>query len=242
MKRLSHQWKSESLGKVMHTLVFGDRGIRMLAFPPRIGKAGDYEYKGVVDSMAHSIDRGMIQLICLDSVDDESFYCASKRPSERIARHLEFERYVLDEVIPFTHQLNPNPCAATFGCSLGAYHAMNIALRHPSRFQRVVAFSGRYDVTTSPQDFWDLLDGHRDQQVFENSPSQFLPLLDDPVRLQKIRLMHIRMTIGRDDPFLENTRAFSAALSDKGVVHELHEWAGRAHRFSTWRRMAQVYF
>jgi esterase/lipase superfamily enzyme len=52
-------------------------------------------------------------------------------------------------VIPFMRSENGVPSLVVHGCSIGAYHAMNLALRHPSLFCKVVALSGRYDLTHS---------------------------------------------------------------------------------------------
>lgn len=241
MERHYHEWISQSLGRKMQISWFGRSGTRVLAFPPRIGKFSDYEEKGVIEAMERRIARGMIQVFCFDSVDDESFYAVSRSPRERIERHMQYERFLLDELIPFTHRINPNPSLAAFGCSLGAYHAMNLVFRHPSRFQRLIAFSGRYDLTTSPPDFWNLFDGHYDQDIFENTPSHFLPQLTESERIEKIRKIDITLTIGDEDPFLENNLEISRTMRSKAIAHQLHIWSGRAHRFRYWRRMAALY-
>lgn len=241
MKRLYHQWTSKSLGRKMEILVFGDQGARVLVFPPRVGKFYDYENKGMVEALSESIERGHVQLFCLDSVDDESFYCNWKSPRSRIERHLEYERYVLDEVVPFSNDINPNSCLVAHGCSLGAFHAVNLALRHPACFNRLIAFSGRYDLTASLPDFYDLFEGYYDLDVYYNTPSHFVPNLSDEDLLGAMRRMEIILTIGDEDPFLENNRALSLALTEKKVNHSLHVWSGRAHRFQAWRQMVHWY-
>ena len=60
---------------------------------------------------------------------------------------VQYESYILEEVIPFMQSENGVPSLVVHGCSIGAYHAMNLALRHPSLFCKVVALSGRYDLT-----------------------------------------------------------------------------------------------
>ncbi len=241
MKRFYYEWKSESLGRTMQLLCFGDRGIRLLAFPPRIGRFYDYENKGVVGALAEPIDRGMIQMICFDSVDDESFYAVSRTPRERIERHMQYEHYILNELVPFSHSINPNNALAAFGCSLGAFHAVNLVFRHPSRFHRLIAFSGRYDLTTSPPDFWNLFDGYYDADIFANTPTHFLPGLENPNHLASLRKIDITMVVGDEDPFLENNRDLSRVLTEKSISHRLHVWSGRAHRFHYWRQMARLY-
>jgi hypothetical protein len=53
--------------------------------------------------------------------------------------------------------------------------------------------------------------------------------------------MDIVLTIGADDPFLDNNRHLSRLLDAKRVSHSLHVWDGRAHRGSAWRKMLPLY-
>ena len=69
-----------------------------------------------------------------------------RRPRDRILRHPIYERYVLDEVLPFFDSVDETPCRVAHGCGFGACHAVGPAFRHPPRFDRVVAFSGRLDI------------------------------------------------------------------------------------------------
>ena len=75
---------------------------------------------------------------------------------------------------------NGVPALIVHGCSIGAYHAINLALRHPWLFCKVVALSGRYDLTRPVGPFEDLFNGHYDQDVYFITPNHFLPNLNDP--------------------------------------------------------------
>ena len=144
-------------------------------------------------------------------------------------------------MLPFTRVINPNPCAISFGCSLGAYHAMNIALRHPSHFGRVVAFSGRYDLARGMENFRDLLDGYYDDDVYFNMPNHYLPQLEDPGLLAELRRMDITFTVGEEDPFLADSSFLSQVMGEKGMGHAFHVWQGRAHAYRDWRNMIALY-
>ncbi len=242
MHREYHRWHSPRLGRDMELLVHGHAGARVLAFPPRMGRFFDFEDKGMVDALREPLERGWLQLICVDSVDGDSLYCDWKHPSERIWYHGQYEEYILCEVLPFSASLNANPFLISHGVSLGAFHAVNIALRHPHLFGRVIAFSGRYDLTSAPSDFGDLFSGHYEERIYFHTPLHFLPGIGDETLLASIRRLDITLVVGEDDPFIDNTRALSQALWDKGVWHSLHMWWGRAHRFRYWRQMARVYF
>ena len=55
----------------------------------------------MIDAVAGFIDAGKIKLFCVDSVDAESWYNWAVSPAERNARHEAYDRYIVQEVIPF---------------------------------------------------------------------------------------------------------------------------------------------
>ncbi len=221
--------------------MFGHAGARVLVFPARMGRFYEYENWGLVRSLHEHLEKGWLQLFCVDSIDTESLYKLDECSSVRLQRHIQYEQYILREVIPFTARKNSSPYLISHGCSLGAFHAVNIAFRHPEYFSKVVALSGRYDLTQTVEDFAALLGGCPDPTVYYHTPSQFIPRLNDPMLLNQLRQMEIILTIGREDPFLENNRQFSRALWEKGIWHALHEWEGRAHCAKYWRQMVKTY-
>jgi len=241
MNREYHCWYSPHIGRDMELLVFGYAGAKVLMFPTRDGRFYEYENIRIVESLRNKIEAGHIQLFCLDSIDHDSFYSSWRHPADRIQRHLHFEEYVLHEVMPFISLKNPHPCMIAFGCSLGAYHAANMAFRHPQLFQKLVAFSGRFDLTLNVEHFRNLFDGYYDENVYFHTPTHFLPNLNCDWRLDQLKKMDIILVIGKDDPFLQNNHTLSQILRQKGIRHTLHEWDGRAHQGYHWRRMAPLY-
>ena len=225
----------------MEFLVFGHAGAKVLVFPTRDGRFYEYEDLRIVQSIKSKIEAGHLQLVCLDSIDHETFYCFWNHPEDRIQRHIHFENYVLNEVMPFMNARNPHPCWIAHGCSLGAYHAANIAFRHPHLFKKLVVFSGRFDLTLEVEHFKNLFDGHYNDDVYFHTPTHFLPNLNCEKQLQALRKMDIIIVIGKEDPFLENNHLLNRILNQKGIRHAFYEWDGRAHKGSAWRRMAPLY-
>jgi esterase/lipase superfamily enzyme len=240
VNREYHKWQSPHLGREMELLVFGNAGRRVLVFPSREQRFFEYEDRGMVHSLRQRIEAGELQLFCVDGVDEESLYCFAKAPEGRLTRQLEYERYITEEVIPFSKAMNPAPLTA-HGCSLGAYQAVSVAVRHPQHFKTVVAFSGRYDLTLATGEFHSLFYGFQDEAVREIMPSQVVPALPLGPRLRKIRKIRFKLVIGDEDPFCENNVALAEAFAAQKVPHELHLWCGNAHRFRYWRQMARVY-
>jgi len=241
MNREYHRWYSPRLHRDMELLVFGHAGAKVLIFPTRDGRFYEYEDLGLVNTLRHKIEAGQLQLYCVDSIDWETFYCHWCHPAHRIQRHIQFEEYILNEVMPLMSHKNQHPCTISHGCSLGAFHATNIAFRHPHLFQKLAAFSGRYDLTMNVESFHNLFNGHYDNNVYHHTPTHFLPNLNCSWRLHHLRNMDIIFTIGKHDPFLGNNHHLSHILWDKGIWHAMHEWDGRAHRGRYWRKMAPLY-
>jgi esterase/lipase superfamily enzyme len=241
VKRQYHKWFSQNLGREMELLVFGHAGAKVLVFPTRQGRFFDYENWGLVNALQRSIESGQIRLFCVDGVDSESLYCPCIPPAARVGRHRQYERYILDEVVPLMHAENGSPFLIAHGCSIGAYHAMNLALRHPWLFRKVVALSGRYDLTRRSGPFEDLFNGHYDQDIYFITPNHFVPNLSDPGFLDPLRQMEITLAVGEHDPFHESNRVLSQALAGKDVPHRFAVWPGEAHRARYWREMVPHY-
>jgi esterase/lipase superfamily enzyme len=225
----------------MELLRFGHSGAKALVFPTREGRFYDYENWGLVDALRPSIEHGNIQLFCVDSIDSESLYCRHCPPPARIARHKQYERYIRSEVLPLMWSARGSSFLIAHGCSIGAYHAMNISLRHPGLFGKTVALSGRFDLSRPVGPFHDLFDGHYDEDIYFHTPVHFLPGLNEPGWLDALRTMQFALAVGEFDPFMSSNRDMSRALSDKGVPHTFCVWDGMAHRASAWRRMLPHY-
>ncbi len=241
MVRDYHRWYSPCLGRDMELLAFGRAGPGVVVFPTREGRFYDYENWGLVAALRDRIEAGCLRLYCVDSVDSEALYGRCRPPQARIARSRQYEQYILDEVVPLVRSTDAAAPLVAHGCSIGAYHAVTIAFRHPGCFHRVVGISGRYDLTRQIGAFPDLFDGYYDEDVYFQTPSHFIPSLTDHRVLEKLRRVDITFAIGDADPFCDNTRQLSAALWERGVPNRLEMWPGEAHCAREWRQMVPMY-
>jgi esterase/lipase superfamily enzyme len=241
MHREYHKWFSPNLNRDMELLIFGHAGARVLVFPTRRGRFHEYEDLGLVSALTEQLENGWLQLFCVDSVDRESVYNRYTTPQNRIRRHGQYERYIINEVLPFSRLKNSQPFMISHGCSLGAYHAVNIALRNPQWFDKIVAFSGRYNLSEPVAEFRGLFDDYYDEEIYFHSPNHFLPNLADSAVLEHLRRLKIVMTIGVEDPFIHSNVSLSASFSSKNINHEMYVWNGRAHESNDWQKMVQLY-
>ena len=241
MKREYHKWHSPILKRDMELLVFGEAGQRLLVFPTRKQRFFEYEDHGMIHSLRHHILAGEIQVICVDSIDGESLYCFDLSPQERLERHLQYERYIVEEVVPFTESSRHWTALIAHGCSFGAFHAVSMAARHPHLFHGALAFSGRYDLTLHVGDFHSLFHGFYSDELKSLMPSHFVPAIRDRKRLRALRGVHFTFVIGEDDPFHDDNLHIAGAMSAKKIPHSLRVWCGESHRFRYWRQMIRIY-
>jgi esterase/lipase superfamily enzyme len=230
MHREYHRWYSPSLGRDMELLQFGHTGARVLVFPTSMGRYYEWEDRGMIGALAEQLERGWLQLWCVDSVDDESWYSKYLHPADRARRHLQYESYLLREVLPLSAHRNPNPFLITTGASFGAYHAANLAFRHPGLVGRLLGMSGMYDIK-------EQTGGWSDETIYFNCPTDFLQNEHDPARLAALRKIDIIIVTGRDDPMRANNEWLSRVLSSKDIWHALRIWDGWAHDWPYWHQM-----
>src|SRR5262249_36573947 len=145
MNREYHKWFSHDLQRDMELLVFGHAGTPVLVFPTSQGRFYEFEDRGMVGTLWDRLDQGKVQLFCVDSVDSESWYNKGAHPYWRVQRHLHYEKYLKNDLLPLIRRMNPSPWFGVTGCSFGGYHAMNFALKNPDTVTHCLALSGRYD-------------------------------------------------------------------------------------------------
>ena len=234
------QWFSPNLQRNMELLVFGHQGNPVIFFPTRMARFYDYENWGVIEAIEDKIAAGKVQVYCIDSVDKESLYCKNISPAERINRHLNFEKYLLEELIPFIQKQNNNISLISAGCSLGAYHAVNFAFRYPHLFKKVIGISGRYDLTLQLPFFNDLFDSYWDENIYYNMPCQYIANLWDEGKIKLLQSLEIILVVGKEDAFLEINHQLSESLHKKNINNILYLMEGEAHKAAYWGKLMQI--
>jgi len=233
MHREYHKWHSNHLNRDMELLVFGHAGARVFVFPTQSGRFFDWENRGMFDTLSRHINNGWIQIYSLDSVDPESWDNGWASPHDKAVRHLQYHDYVINEVIPFSKSKNDNSFAMAMGASMGAYHAASIGLRFPEHFNRVISMSGIYDIRQ-----WT--GGYDDEAIYQGNPFEFIRGQDNG-KLDQIKNLDLIISIGKEDPAIEENRQFSQSLWNKGVWHAYREWDGFAHDWPWWHQQVLMY-
>ena len=234
MNRQYHEWWSPSLNRRMELLEFGHAGATVLAFPTSGGRFFEWENRGMVEAIRPMIEQGWYRLICLDSVDRESWYARGKHPGGRVWRQLEYDNYVFHEVLPFVDSTTDNRFIVATGASFGAYHALSFGMRHPERVQRIVAMSGLVDIKM-------FADGYSSEELYWLNPTDFVPNETDPEKLDRLRRQELIFAVGNGDRLVHQNRELSGKLWGKGIGNALREWDGFAHDWPVWHQMINLY-
>ena len=221
----------------MELLLFGTAGQPVIDFPTSMGRFYQNEDFSLIHTLSDRLEGGALQIVCVDSVDSESWYNRSLPVWQRAQRHKQYEQYLIQEVIPFfrerngavEHELNLT------GASFGAFHAINFGFRHPDLVKRMVAMSGAYSLQS-------LIRSDYDTEVYFNSPIDYLPNLHDDWYLSRMRQQDIILAAGSEDICVGSTRQLSTELWAKAVPNYLDIWGGAWHDWPWWKLMALKFF
>jgi esterase/lipase superfamily enzyme len=243
MHRETHTWFSPHLQQEMALNVYGHWGVSIIVFPCSRGRYFDYEGLGMIDAISGFIESGKIKLFCVDSVDAQSWYRFDVSPAARNARHEAYDRYIVEEVIPFVreHCRQPEARIMANGCSMGAYHAVNFYLKHPDVFAGTIALSGLYRLDR-PEFGLQAADM---PAVFYNSPLAYLPGLTDSWYLDRYREGRMIVCVGQgawEEEAVEDTRQLDAVCRAKGIPAWIDYWGHDVNHDWPWWYRQMNYF
>jgi esterase/lipase superfamily enzyme len=215
---------------------YGHWGRPVLFFPTEQGKAEDFYLNGLGAAISGLLDSGRMKLYCVDSFDAESWSNQSVSLEERARRHGYYESWILGDVVPWIYDDCGGPVEiVTLGCSLGAFHAANFALKRADLFPLAMCFSGHYDPAA-----WHAW-GERGSEAYFNNPMDYVPNLGgghlDWLRSQLSLLLVCGQGQWEDTTgALNSTRRFAGLLGSKGIKHELDLWGHDVpHDWPSWR-------
>lgn len=222
------KWWSPSLNRDMELLWFGKFGRPVVLFPTSAGRFFENENMLLTDSVADKVEAGEVQLVLVDTVNDESWYNKGVHPAVRAARHNQYDTYLRHELVPYIFNRAQRGDLAVYGASFGAYHASNFAGRHPDVVSRAILFSGVYDIHSFTDGYWD-------DNCYFNSPTAYISNMDADFTGRLSRVNWIIAT-GEYDSLVQQNRDFSGLLWSKGIPNHLEIWQGVfGHDWPWWR-------
>ena len=230
---------SSILGKEMHVIVHGAKGLPVIVFPTQGLDPESLEEVGLIDELEDYIESGTIQLFCTETVDNES-WGGTGDPAERAERQESYYHYVVDELVPLVNKMSKSknrPLA--LGFDTGATQASIVALRRPDLFQGCVCLSGCYDVRRYFGDWMDAT-------LYDNTPCAFLPNMDPEhpyvaVYNQRQLLFCTGQEVSEEDS-VRSTREMEAQLARLGVDAWCDYWGGDVtHTWYWWKKQIRYF-
>ena len=235
-----HKWFSPSLGHDMEMKVYGYYGKPILIFPAQGGRFYEYEDFKMIDAISGFIESGKVKVYTLDSLDNQTWANWNAHPADRARRHEDYDRYIIQEVVPFIRQDSGDyeDRLITSGCSMGAYHAANFFFRHPDVFDTTIALSGLFQLRMFVGDYSDDL-------VYFNCPLYYLPNLSDPWYIDLYRRSTIIVCVGQgawEDAMLVDAYELRRILESKQIPAWIDIWGNDVnHDWPWWRKMMPYY-
>ncbi len=230
---------SYNLNRDMEFKTYGWGRRVMLVFPCQNGRFFDYEDHGMIEVAAPYIDSGRIQVVCVDSVDAESWSPMDRDPRQRIETQEAYFHYITDEMVPRIHELCHTNDIFTTGNSMGATHALNFLLRRPDLFSGCIALSGAYNARLFFPDYMDDL-------VYANSPVDYIEGMPyDHPYVEMYRHRDIIICCGRgawEYPMQDDAERMKELFAYKNIPAWVDFWGTDVcHDWPWWRRQLPYY-
>jgi esterase/lipase superfamily enzyme len=219
---------SKALGRPMEALWFGHSGRPVLMFPTSMGQFYELEDFGLIGALAGKFEAGEIQAVCVETIDQESWYNRGLHPAARARRHEQYDNYLRHELLPYIQERSGRRDLAVYGASFGAYHAANFACRYPEAVAKAITFSGIYDIHR-------YLDGYWDDCCYFHCPTAYVPNMDEAIAR---RFQHSQFIVatGEHDSLVSENRSFAAMLGGKGIPVHSEIWSGEfGHDWPWWK-------
>jgi len=238
MQRILDSWYSPNLDKQMEIAIYGHYGFALLMFPSAGADYLEYERFHLIESIRPLIDEGMLKVFSINSINNESWLNHNIPPREKAVRHQQYNGYIEEEVLPYIDaKMNGHTMTITCGVSLGAFHAANMLFRRPDLIDGVIGMSGIYDLKAYSS-------GYYDEDVYYNSPVDYLPNMPDGEHLEHLRRKeHIHFLSG-EGPYEAPAATWAIAdlLGMKSIPNTVEIWGREwSHDWPTWRAMLPSY-
>ena len=234
MQEEYHKWHANDLDCEFEMLIFGHYGYPIVLFPTFNGRFFEAKDFGLINSVADLIESGRVKIYCPDGADYLSWDNNSITTAEKVIIHSEYESTILNDVIEFVKHESSMDRIGVAGCNFGAYHALNLAFKHPDQIEKLFCLGGFFDIKR-------FINGYYDDNCYFNNPPDYLPNLTDNWYLDKIRDMKIILGTGEFDPYIDQNNRISEILYSKNVNHWLDIRSGKGHNWEFWREIFPQY-
>ena len=229
---------SPELGRPVHLWAHGWYGTPVLVLPSASGMAHEWELGGAIQALAPWLQAGAMKLYCVESNVSRSWLADDIPAGLKLDRHEAYEAFLLQRLIPWIQADCHTPGLPLVACgvSFGGFLALNLALRHPELFPRVLTLSGRFRV-------WPFLEGlppARGADAYLQQPLAYVPNLAGPPLHRVQRALDATLVVGQgahEGRCIPETLEMGAVLRERGIRTRVDVWGHDvSHEWVWWRR------
>ena len=229
-------------GRIPNTIVSGAHRASLVYLPPHVDPSRSYPVvyllhglRGSPYSFIGGLRLGVIADSLIARARIPAFIGVMPPAGRSIAFDGEWtgtwERYVIDDVLPWVHRHLPVDSTAAdtsiAGFSAGGYGALDMGLRHPGLFGTLESLSGYF---AAPHD--GSLSGASASVLAAHDPTLLARSSAVALRRGHVR---VYLAAGRKERItLAQTRSYASLLTDLAIEHRLASTAG-GHVGRTWR-------
>lgn len=238
MKRTEISNESIILKKKMKTVIYGERGIPVIAFPSGSTQSTYLETVGVIDVLKEYIDKDLLQIFCVETIDEDGWSDVFGKYEQREANIENYYNYIIEEIIPLIAEYNDNiPLAIGFG--VGALNAASVVLRRPDLFAGLLGCSGNYDGSY-------YFKGHCSDIIYNNSPALFMENMPyDHKYIKMYNERKIALCVGQSNFEKESQRTanmLKCSFNDRGINAWVDFWGHDVTPEWDWWKKQLIYF
>jgi esterase/lipase superfamily enzyme len=241
MRRSHEMIDSQAMGRRVHLWRYGHWGAPLIVFPTAAGFAHEWEREGMLEVLAPLIYQGKLKLYCPESNVSETWTKKETDPRQRVRRHMDYERFILDDLVPAIRaDCNSTDIKiATAGASLGAMFAANFALKFSEIFDYALCLSGRYDAT-------NFTGGYSNDDIYYSNPMAFVSNLEGEALAKVQANTQLTLVCGQgrwEEGCIEETQQLADILAAKGIQHIRDIWGHDvSHDWIWWQRQTLLHF
>ena len=234
LKEEYHKWQSQYFEHEFEMLVYGHDGFPVIIFPTLNGTFFESKDNGIIESVSNLLDSGKIKIYCPQTIDYLTWNNFSIAPVDRAKSYTGYENVVLFDIIDFAKHETSRDKVALAGFDFGAYHALNISLKHPDKVDHLICIDGFFDIKKFIENYYD-------DNCYFNNPPDYLPELNDDWYLNKIRDIKIVLAAAEKNENLEQNKRISQLLNLKNVNHTFEIYPGDGNDWQLWREVFPKY-
>ncbi|MGR3809659.1 alpha/beta hydrolase-fold protein [Jiulongibacter sp. NS-SX5] len=230
MQKESRSIFSQTLGKNLELKIYGHWGYPILVFPDAKCSPELFDTHGLIDSVKEKVDEGKIKIYAVENIDYQCLHAENLSSNIKIFNYQRYLQFVKDELIPLI-QLECNVHRIGMaGTGFGGFHALNFTFKYPNFVNFLISMSGSYNIR-------DFLDGYFDDNVYFNSPHDFLP------NAESWTYNHLKIVLSTsdEDGSKNENLAMSRLLGQKQIDHWYDEQQWLEPKWPLWNSVFPKY-